>query len=341
MYAYCLFKECDRSGSEQLEGTEIEEFLWRLLKGPELREIFHRYLSGDRALSAPELLEFLEDQGKDSTTLARAQQLIHTWKPVIHHGHTLNPKILFRDAIQAVRDHAFTLSPYLVILSLENHCGLEQQAAMACHLHTILGDMLVTQMVDSQNPEELPSPEQLKGWVPVKGKKLPAARSEDGRIPSDLEEEEEKEEQPDTTFDPECPGPRRTTLTSQMLTLQQLPKLNAKKPNSIGDLLVCIEINGTLHFQLPAPELVLVLFVVEDYDSTSPSGFVGQFTLPLNSLKPGFRHIRLPCQGRGLTVISHALSTSVSSAAEGVADPPVVLQVPVLILWQKPSPPLE
>lgn len=97
----------------------------------------------------------------------------------------------------------------------------------------------------------------------------------------------------------------------------------------------------TLHFQLPAPELVLVLFVVEDYDSTSPSGFVGQFTLPLNSLKPGFRHIRLPCQGRGLTVISHALSTSVSSAAEGVADPPVVLQVPVLILWQKPSPPLE
>ncbi|EPY85927.1 hypothetical protein CB1_000339038 [Camelus ferus] len=109
-----------------------------------------------------------------------------------------------------------------------------------------------------------------------------------------------------------------------MLTLQQLPKLNAKKPNSIGDLL-------TLHFQLPAPELVLVLFVVEDYDSTSPSGFVGQFTLPLNSLKPGFRHIRLPCQGRGLTVISHALSTSVSSAAEGVADPPVVLQYAILL----------
>ncbi|EPY85926.1 hypothetical protein CB1_000339037 [Camelus ferus] len=173
MYAYCLFKECDRSGSEQLEGTEIEEFLWRLLKGPELREIFHRYLSGDRALSALELLEFLEDQGKDSTTLARAQQLIHTYRG----PSSTEASILFRDAIQAVRDHAFTLSPYLVILSLENHCGLEQQAAMACHLHTILGDMLVTQMVDSQNPEELPSPEQLKGWVPVKGKKLPAART--------------------------------------------------------------------------------------------------------------------------------------------------------------------
>lgn len=51
------------------------------------------------------------------------------------------------------------LSPYPVILSLENHCGLEQQAVMACHLRTILGDMLVTQALDSQNPEELPSPE--------------------------------------------------------------------------------------------------------------------------------------------------------------------------------------
>lgn len=51
------------------------------------------------------------------------------------------------------------VSPYPVILSLENHCGLEQQAAMARHLHTILGDMLVTQTLDSQNPEELPSPE--------------------------------------------------------------------------------------------------------------------------------------------------------------------------------------
>lgn len=43
----------------------------------------------------------------------------------------------------------------------------------------------------------------------------------------------------------------------------------------------------TLKFQLRVPELVLVRFVVEDYDSTSPNDFVGQFTLPLNSLKQG------------------------------------------------------
>ncbi|XP_040496428.1 1-phosphatidylinositol 4,5-bisphosphate phosphodiesterase delta-3 isoform X3 [Ursus maritimus] len=471
MYAYRLFKECDHSNNERLEGAEIEEFLRRLLKRPELEEIFHRYSGEDRVLSAPELLEFLEDQGEDGVTLAHAQKLIHTYElnetakqhelmtldgfmmyllspegaaldpahtcvfqdmdqplphyfissshntyltdsqigglssteayvrafaqgcrcveldcwegpggePIIYHGHTLTSKILFRDVVQTVRDHAFTLSPYPVILSLENHCGLEQQAVMARHLRTILGDALVTEALGAQTPEELPSPEQLKGRVLVKGKKLPAARSEDGRILSDQEEEEEEEEeeaeaaeqrrrakqispelsalvvyccatrlrtlhpnpvppqpcqvsslnerkakklireagnsfvrhnarqltrvyplglrmnsanyspqemwnsgcqlvalnfqtpgyemdlnagrflvngqcgyilkpaclrQPDTTFDPECPGPPRTTLTIQVLTAQQLPKLNTEKPNSIVDPLVRVEIHG-------------------------------------------------------------------------------------------------
>ncbi|XP_059004178.1 1-phosphatidylinositol 4,5-bisphosphate phosphodiesterase delta-3 isoform X5 [Mustela lutreola] len=550
MYAYRLFKarfpqasstseplraafqECDHSNNERLEGAEIEEFLRRLLKRPELEEIFHRYSGEDRVLSAPELLEFLEDQREDGATLAHAQKLIHTYElnetakqhelmtldgfmmyllspegaaldpahtcvfqdmgqplshyfissshntyltdsqigglssteayvrafaqgcrcveldcwegpggePIIYHGHTLTSKILFRDVVQTVRDHAFTLSPYPVILSLENHCGLEQQAVMAHHLRTILGDALVTQGLDTQNPEELPSPEQLKGRVLVKGKKLPAARSEDGRILSDQEEEEEEEEeeispelsalvvyccatrlrtlrpnpvppqpcqvsslserkakklireagnsfvrhnahqltrvyplglrmnsanyspqemwnsgcqlvalnfqtpgyemdlnagrflingqcgyvlkpaclrQPDTTFDPECPGPPRTTLTIQVLTAQQLPKLNTEKPNSIVDPLVRVEVHGvpadcarketnyvlnngfnprwgqSLQFQLRAPELALVRFVVEDYDATSPNDFVGQFTLPLDSLKQGYRHIHL------------------------------------------------
>lgn len=49
----------------------------------------------------------------------------------------------------------------------------------------------------------------------------------------------------------------------------------------------------TLSFQLRAPELALVRFVVEDYDSTSCNDFVGQFTLPLASMREGYRHIHL------------------------------------------------
>ncbi|XP_036051205.1 1-phosphatidylinositol 4,5-bisphosphate phosphodiesterase delta-3 [Onychomys torridus] len=293
MYAYRLFKECDHSNNERLEGAEIEAFLRRLLKRPELEAIFHRYSGEDHVLSASELLEFLQDQGEDSATLACAQQLIETYElnetakqhelmtldgfimyllspegaalnvaharvfqdmgqplahyfissshntyltdsqiggpssteayirafaqgcrcveldcwegpggePIIYHGHTLTSKILFRDVIQAVHDHAFTLSPYPVILSLENHCGLEQQAVMAHHLRSILGDMLVTQALDSQNPEELPSPEQLKGRVLVKGKRLPAARNEDGRMLSDREDDEEEEEETEEAWE--------------------------------------------------------------------------------------------------------------------------------------------
>lgn len=74
------FQECDHSNNERLEGAEIEEFLRRLLKRPELEEIFHRYSGEDRVLSAPELLEFLEDQGEDGVTLAHAQKLIHTYE---------------------------------------------------------------------------------------------------------------------------------------------------------------------------------------------------------------------------------------------------------------------
>uniref|UniRef100_A0A2K6B628 Phosphoinositide phospholipase C n=1 Tax=Macaca nemestrina TaxID=9545 RepID=A0A2K6B628_MACNE len=553
MYAYLLFKECDHSNNDRLEGAEIEEFLRRLLKRPELEEIFHQYSGEDRVLSAPELLEFLEDQGEEGATLARAQQLIQTYElnetakqhelmtldgfmmyllspegaaldtthtcvfqdmnqplahyfissshntyltdsqiggpssteayirafaqgcrcveldcwegpggePIIYHGHTLTSKILFRDVVQAVRDHAFTVTvPLPLSYSLENHCG---RAAHGRHLrHHPKGTMLVTQALDS--PKSLRSltlhpphwpPQQLKGRVLVKGKKLPAARSEDGRALSDREEEEDDDEeeeeevetaaqrrlakqispelsalvvychatrlrtlhpapdapqpcqvsslserkakklireagnsfvrhnarqltrvyplglrmnsanyspqemwnsgcqlvalnfqtpgyemdlnagrflvngqcgyvlkpaclrQPDSTFDPEDPGPPRTTLSIQVLTAQQLPKLNAEKPHSIVDPLVRVEIHGvpadcarqetdyvlnngfnphwgqTLQFQLRAPELALVRFVVEDYDATSPNDFVGQFTLPLSSLKQGYRHIHL------------------------------------------------
>lgn len=43
----------------------------------------------------------------------------------------------------------------------------------------------------------------------------------------------------------------------------------------------------TLRFQVRVPELALVRFVVEDYDSTSCNDFVGQFTLPLPSMRQG------------------------------------------------------
>ncbi|CAB1322663.1 unnamed protein product, partial [Coregonus sp. 'balchen'] len=65
-------------------------------------------------------------------TYLTGDQLIDCWdgpgaEPVVYHGHTLTSKILFKDVIATVEQHAFEVSPYPVILSLENHCTPTQQ----------------------------------------------------------------------------------------------------------------------------------------------------------------------------------------------------------------------
>lgn len=42
-------------------------------------------------------------------------------------------------------------------------------------------------------------------------------------------------------------------------------------------------------FEVTVPELALVRFMVEDYDASSKNDFIGQTTIPWNSLKQGER----------------------------------------------------
>ncbi|KAK2906340.1 1-phosphatidylinositol 4,5-bisphosphate phosphodiesterase delta-4 isoform X2 [Channa argus] len=93
-------------------------------------------------------------------------------EPVVYHGHTLTSKILFKDVISTLREYAFKTSDFPIILSLENHCGVEQQTVMAQHLSQILGDTLLTTVLDGHIPQQLPSPEELKGKVLLKAKKI-------------------------------------------------------------------------------------------------------------------------------------------------------------------------
>uniref|UniRef100_A0A3P8W2C1 Phosphoinositide phospholipase C n=1 Tax=Cynoglossus semilaevis TaxID=244447 RepID=A0A3P8W2C1_CYNSE len=79
-------------------------------------------------------------------------------EPLVYHGHTLTTKILFKDVIQTVEQHAFEVSAYPVILSLENHCCPEQQEVMAQYLITILGDKLLKAPLDHPTTGDLPSP---------------------------------------------------------------------------------------------------------------------------------------------------------------------------------------
>uniref|UniRef100_A0A4W5QC30 Phosphoinositide phospholipase C n=1 Tax=Hucho hucho TaxID=62062 RepID=A0A4W5QC30_9TELE len=94
-------------------------------------------------------------------------------EPIVYHGHTLTSKILFKDVITTVEQHAFEVSPYPVILSLENHCTPTQQDVMAQYLTSILGGKLLATSLDLTNqPGQLPSPNELKYKILIKNKKL-------------------------------------------------------------------------------------------------------------------------------------------------------------------------
>ncbi|KAM3593334.1 uncharacterized protein V6R79_010596 [Siganus canaliculatus] len=382
-------------------------------------------------------------------------------EPVIYHGYTLTSKVLFRDVIKAIKDFAFKTSEYPVILSLENHCSVDQQKLMAHHLISILGDALVTKPLGNTVPSNFPSPEELKGKFLIKGKrlnKLDAIFNDNNLVDEDTVSEEDeaadskengqkakkkskiklakqlsdiviycksvhfsgfehaKENQEfyemssfkeskafnlaDTSatayihhnmdklsriypagsrtdssnynpvpmwnvgcqivalnfqtpskemhlnqgrfltngfcgyilkpeffrslssqFDPNTltkgPWLKRKTFHVMIISAQQLPKLNKDKQKSIVDPLVRVEIYGVaadnaskethyienngfnpmwnerFRFDIHVPELVMVRFVVEDYDTTSQNDLVGQYCLPLTSIQNGYRHVPL------------------------------------------------
>ncbi|NXL85504.1 PLCH1 phosphodiesterase, partial [Alectura lathami] len=106
-------------------------------------------------------------------------------EPVVHHGYTLTSKILFRDVAETINKHAFIKNEFPVILSIENHCSIQQQKKIAQYLKEILGDKLDLSSVVTGDSRQLPSPQNLKGKILVKGKKLPyslGAEAEEGEV---------------------------------------------------------------------------------------------------------------------------------------------------------------
>ncbi|XP_045460597.1 1-phosphatidylinositol 4,5-bisphosphate phosphodiesterase epsilon-1-like isoform X3 [Harmonia axyridis] len=95
--------------------------------------------------------------------------------PMIYHGHTFTTKIPFSSVVESIDRNAFVMSKYPVILSIENHCSIQQQTRMAHIFQRIFGEKLVTNFLfDSDYSDEpsLPSPEQLKNRILIKNKKL-------------------------------------------------------------------------------------------------------------------------------------------------------------------------
>uniref|UniRef100_A0A8D2B444 Phosphoinositide phospholipase C n=1 Tax=Sciurus vulgaris TaxID=55149 RepID=A0A8D2B444_SCIVU len=119
-------------------------------------------------------------------------------EPVVHHGYTLTSKILFRDVVETINKHAFVKNEFPVILSIENHCSIQQQRKIAQYLKGIFQDRLDLSSVDPGEGKQLPSPQSLKGKILVKGKKLPY------HLGDDAEEGEVSDEDSADEIEDEC-----------------------------------------------------------------------------------------------------------------------------------------
>ncbi|XP_045928772.1 1-phosphatidylinositol 4,5-bisphosphate phosphodiesterase eta-1 [Micropterus dolomieu] len=109
-------------------------------------------------------------------------------EPMVQHGYTLTSKIPFKFVIETINKYAFINNQYPVILSIENHCSIQQQKKIAEYLREIFGDKLDVGDVLSRDSKTLPSPHSLQGKILIKGKRLPAylsADAEEGEVSDD------------------------------------------------------------------------------------------------------------------------------------------------------------
>ncbi|XP_018417886.1 PREDICTED: 1-phosphatidylinositol 4,5-bisphosphate phosphodiesterase zeta-1 [Nanorana parkeri] len=93
-------------------------------------------------------------------------------EPVVYHGFTFTSKIPFKYVIHVIGQYAFQTSQYPLVLSLEDHCSVRQQEVLTHHLLNILGDKLLSASLPYHSSEVLPSPEDLKGKILIKHKKI-------------------------------------------------------------------------------------------------------------------------------------------------------------------------
>lgn len=59
--------------------------------------------------------------------------------PIVYHGYTLVTKLLLRNVLDTIAEHAFDSTEYPLILSLDVNCSEEQQKTAAAFLVAILG----------------------------------------------------------------------------------------------------------------------------------------------------------------------------------------------------------
>ncbi|XP_039547096.1 1-phosphatidylinositol 4,5-bisphosphate phosphodiesterase delta-3-A isoform X3 [Pimephales promelas] len=173
-------------------------------------------------------------------------------EPVIYHGHTLTSKVPFSEVVKVIAEYAFRTSPYPLILSLENHCCVEQQTMMSQLLQSILGDKLLTKPLNDKPLQRLPSPEDLKGKILIKAKKIKVKQDSSSSDSSSSDDESKAESKPKARKDCKL-SPELSDLVvyTQSVAFKQFDPSTKKPPNEMSsfsesDALKLIKESGKL-----------------------------------------------------------------------------------------------
>ncbi|XP_077214497.1 phosphoinositide phospholipase C 4-like [Tasmannia lanceolata] len=86
----------------------------------------------------------------------------------ILHGRTLTTPVQLIKCLTSIKEHAFSASPYPVVITLEDHLTPDLQAKVAEMVTRTFGDMLF--VPEAEYLEELPSPESLKNRIMISTK---------------------------------------------------------------------------------------------------------------------------------------------------------------------------
>ncbi|KAI1856203.1 hypothetical protein JX265_011715 [Neoarthrinium moseri] len=114
---------------------------------------------------------------------SRSRHSFQTHEPIVMHGWTLTPPIGFRDVCKAIRESAFQTSNLPVIVSLEVHCGFEQQEVMVQIMKEEWAGLLVEKPNDDCPTARQPRLEELLNKILVKVKKA-SKQDASGVMPS-------------------------------------------------------------------------------------------------------------------------------------------------------------
>lgn len=90
-------------------------------------------------------------------------------QPTVKHGWALTNPISFREVMFTINKYAFSASHFPLWVSLEVHCGKEQQEIMAETIKEIFGSRLITAPIDPSS-DKLPTPSELMDRVLIKVK---------------------------------------------------------------------------------------------------------------------------------------------------------------------------